>query len=89
MIDSSGAYFFYNDWEKYQSKGLLLFSQSDASQSALLALNFTDSDATVPFTLERGGSYQELLHGASHFSVNAGGEAFLQIPSNYGRVWAL
>ncbi len=79
-----GAYFFYNDWEKYQSKGLLLFSRSDASQSVFIALNFTDSDATVPFTFQRGGSYQEWLHGASHFAVTAGGEA-LQLSSNYGR----
>jgi len=84
----NGDYYFYNDWPAYQSKGVLLFSRSTTAHFSLVALNFTDGDATVPFTFSRGGAYTELLHGTDNFAVNAGDHRWLKVPSNYGRVWS-
>ena len=83
----TGDYFFYNDWDKYQSHGVLLFSRSTITHSSLIALNFTDNDTTVPFVFSRAGSYTERLHGNDNFSVARGEEHSLTIPSNYGRIW--
>jgi maltooligosyltrehalose trehalohydrolase len=84
----TGGHFFYNDWDSYQSKGLLLFSRADEQHFSLVALNFTDQDQSVPFRFARGGSYYEELHGIDNLgSVAAGEERRLQIPSNYGRIW--
>ena len=82
-----GDFYFYNDWDKYQSHGVLLYSRSTASSFSLVALNFTDGDASVPFTFVRGGSYSELLHGNDGFSIAGGDQRWLTIPSNYGRIW--
>jgi 1,4-alpha-glucan branching enzyme len=85
----TGEYFFYNDWDRYQSKGVLLFSRSEGAGFSLVALNFTDANASVPFVFPRGGAYAELLHGADSFSVQAGEQRWLEVPSNYGRIWSI
>jgi maltooligosyltrehalose trehalohydrolase len=84
-----GDYYFYNDWEKYQSRGLLLLSRSTASAFSVIALNFTDSEATVPFVFPRAGAYVELLHGQENFTAAEGDQRWLTIPSNYGRMWKI
>lgn len=84
----SGDHFFYNDWEKYQSKGLLLFSRYNSEAFSLIALNFSGQDQTVPFWFPKDGSYVEELHGLDNKeSVRAGEEQGLFVPSNYGRIW--
>jgi 1,4-alpha-glucan branching enzyme len=85
---TAGDYFFYNDWSSYQSKGVLLFSRSDGTRFALVALNFTDAEAKVPFVFARAGAYNELLHGAHNFTAQAGEHRWLDVPSNYGRIWS-
>jgi glycosidase len=85
----TGEYFFYNDWDRYQSKGVLLFSRSEGAGFSLVALNFTDANASVPFVFPRGGAYAELLHGADNFSAQAGEQRWLEVPSNYGRIWSI
>jgi maltooligosyltrehalose trehalohydrolase len=84
-----GDYYFYNDWERYQSHGVLLFSRSTAEQFSLVGLNFTDADVSVPFTPPRGGRFREQLHDQDHFDAEAGEQRWLTLPSNYGRVWSL
>jgi maltooligosyltrehalose trehalohydrolase len=84
----SGEHFFYNDYDRYQSKGVLLFSRSDENAFSLVALNFSDTEAAVPFSFEIGGHYREELHGMDLGNVVAGTETWLQVPSNYGRVWS-
>jgi maltooligosyltrehalose trehalohydrolase len=83
----TGDYFFYNDWDTYQSHGALLFSRSTVARFSLIALNLTDNDVTVPFVFPRAGSYTEKLHGNDNFSVARGEERSLTIPGNYGRIW--
>jgi 1,4-alpha-glucan branching enzyme len=43
-----GSYFFFNDWERYQSRGVLLFARyNDTDYTG--AVNTTDTEQTVPF----------------------------------------
>jgi maltooligosyltrehalose trehalohydrolase len=84
----SGQHFFYNDHDRYQAKGLLLFARSDDHAFTLVALNVGDADQTVPFRFPVAGDYRELLHGEDTLvGVQSDVEQILRIPSNYGRVW--
>jgi 1,4-alpha-glucan branching enzyme len=83
----SGDFYLHNDWERYQSRGILLFSRASGERVSLVALNFTDADATVPFAFNRGGTWTEQIHGQDDFTVAAGDERWLHVPSNYGRIW--
>jgi 1,4-alpha-glucan branching enzyme len=86
----STDYFFYNDWDRYESRGVLLYSRSDAQRFSLVALNFTDSDQTVLFRFPRAGMYREELHGEDNLNaVGAGEERSVRVPSNYGRIWTV
>ncbi|WP_239650130.1 alpha-amylase family glycosyl hydrolase [Methylocucumis oryzae] len=85
----NGQHYFYNDYQHYQARGILLFSRYTNTSLSLIAINFTSSDQTIPFRIERGGSYQEQLHGQDNFSASANQEHWLTIPSNYGRIWRL
>jgi 1,4-alpha-glucan branching enzyme len=84
----SGEHFFYNEWDRYQSKGIMLFSRYDTSAFSLIALNFSDHDQTVPFWFPIDGDYEEELHGLDNKNnVKALAEQALTVPSNYGRIW--
>jgi 1,4-alpha-glucan branching enzyme len=84
-----GSYFFFNDWNQYQSRGLLLFARYDGPAYTLVALNLSDVEATAPFWFPVGGTYVEELHGGalSLGGVTALQETQLTIPSSYGRIW--
>lgn len=85
-----GQYYFYNHYDNYISKDVLLFSREHNGSFSLVGLNFGDAEQSVPFTFPRSGSYSEELHGQDNIDhVNAGSEQWLNIPSNYGRVWTL
>jgi maltooligosyltrehalose trehalohydrolase len=88
----SGDHYFYNQWDLYQSHGLLLFSRISGNRFTLIALNFTDSEQTVPFWFPSSGDYAELLDAYpadTLAGVNAFDQVQLTIPSNYGRIWSL
>jgi maltooligosyltrehalose trehalohydrolase len=85
-----GAYFFFNEWQRYQSRGVLLFARYDGPAYTLVAINLGDADQMVPFWFPIGGNYLEELHGGA---LNLSGIAPLQeiqltIPSHYGRIWS-
>ena len=83
-----GEHYFYNDYGRYQSKGVLFFSRSAEQCFSLVALNFTDQDQSVPFTFPLAGDYQEELHGQYNLTgLAAEEERWLIIPSNYGCIW--
>lgn len=83
-----GEHFFYNDYGRYQSKGVLLFSLSADQSFSLVALNFTGHDQSVPFSFPLPGDYLEELHGQRNLSgLAAEEERWLTIPSNYGCIW--
>jgi maltooligosyltrehalose trehalohydrolase len=84
-----GGYFFFNDWDRYQSRGLLLFARNSGSQYTLVAVNTGDADQTVSFWFPIGGNYSEELHGGT-LSLNAVvplQETLITVPSHYGRIW--
>lgn len=84
----SGEHFFYNEWDRYQSKGVMLFSRYNTRAFSLIGLNFSDYDQTVPFWFPIDGDYQEELHGLDHkIGMKALTEQMLIVPSNYGRIW--
>src|SRR6516164_205173 len=58
-----GTHFFFNDWERYQKLGLLLFARYRDANYTLVAVNTGDADRTVPFWFPMGGDYVEELHG--------------------------
>jgi 1,4-alpha-glucan branching enzyme len=85
-----GNHFFYNHHDRYQSKGVMLFSRAEGQRFSLTALNFGDHEQTVPFAFPFSGNYREELHGQDNLTgIVAGADVWLTIPSNYGRVWTL
>jgi len=84
-----GAYYFFNDWQRYQSRGVLLFARHDGPAYTLVAINVGDADQTVPFWFPIGGNYLEELHGGGLNLSNIAPlqETALTLPSHYGRIW--
>jgi 1,4-alpha-glucan branching enzyme len=84
-----GTYFFFNDWGRYQGRGVLMFARYDGAAYTLVGVNTSDADQTVPFWFPIGGNYLEELHGGSLNLNNVPTlqEFALTIPSHYGRIW--
>lgn len=87
---TTGEHFFYEHYERYQSKNVLMFSRKYANKFSLVALNFGDSDQSVPFWFPIAGDYLEELHGQNNLiNVPELSEYWVNIPSNYGRIWTV
>ncbi len=85
-----GVHFFYNHHDRYQSKGLMLFSRRYGNNFSLIALNFGDQEQTVPFAFPFGGDYREELHGHENLKdIVFREQSWLTVPGNYGRIWTL
>lgn len=84
-----GEYFFFNDWDKYASKGILAFARWTSNGYSLVMINTTDQEQWVPFWFPIAGNYREELQGGTLDGVAALAERWLQVPSNYGRVWSI
>jgi 1,4-alpha-glucan branching enzyme len=87
-----GEHYFYNHYDNYQSKKVLLFHRQDNSRFSLVALNFGDNTQWVPYTFPVGGEFVESLHGQDAPGLNIGAVAagetrWLEVPGNYGRIW--
>lgn len=83
-----GNYYFVNNWDQHQSRGLLLFERHHANEWALVALNFSEYHHDVDFTFSHAGEYHEQLHGQDNLlGIHAGSTLTLRIPAHYGRVW--
>lgn len=87
----NGSCYFFNDWDRYQSLGLLLYARYRDASYTLVAVNTSDIEQTVPFWFPLAGHYAEELHGGGLDlnNVPALQEVALTIPSNYGRIWTL
>ncbi|MBW4614458.1 MAG: alpha-amylase [Desmonostoc vinosum HA7617-LM4] len=87
---TEGEHFFYENYERYQSKNVLMFSRKYANKFSLIALNFGDSNQSVPFWFPIAGDYLEELHGQNNLiGVPQLSEYWVSIPSNYGRIWTV
>jgi 1,4-alpha-glucan branching enzyme len=86
-----GTYFFFNDWDRYQQFGLLLFARYDGGRYTLVGVNVGDTDQRVPFWFPTAGDYVEELHGGALDLTNVPAlqPFWLDIPSHYGRIWTL
>jgi len=86
-----GTYFFFNDWDRYQHLGILLFARYDGGRYTLVAVNIGDTAQSVPFWFPIAGDYVEELHGGALDlkNVPALQQVWLNIPSHYGRIWTL
>ena len=84
-----GTYFFFNDWDRYHRRGVLLFARYTGAQYTLVAVNTSDADQTVPFWFPVGGDYVEELEGGDRDlkGIVPLQETPLAIPSHYGRIW--
>jgi maltooligosyltrehalose trehalohydrolase len=84
-----GDHWHYADATAYQNRGVMIFQRSLATDFTVIAVNFTDADVTVPFTMPAQGQWTERLHGQANL-VSAREQLLqLTIPSNYGRIWTL
>jgi len=85
-----GEHYFYNHFNRYQSKGVMLFARCWEEQFSLVALNFGDQDQRVSFSFPFAGDYIEDLHGDDNLANIAQNQVvWLTIPSNYGRIWTI
>ena len=68
---------------------MLLFARYDGPRYTLVAVNFSDADATVPFWFPIAGDYVEDLHGGGLDLKNVAAlrQTAVTIPSHYGRIW--
>lgn len=86
----NGNHFFYDRSDRYQSKNVLLFSRYTEENFSLVALNFSDTEQTVPFWFPIAGDYQEELHAESNLTnVPSYAKYSLTIPSNYEQIWTV
>src|SRR4051794_6803291 len=58
-----GSFFFFNNCDRYQRVGVLLFARYEGPKYTLVALNMGDAEQTVPFWFPVAGDYIEELHG--------------------------
>ncbi|WP_321404471.1 alpha-amylase family glycosyl hydrolase [Maridesulfovibrio sp.] len=85
-----GDYFFFNDWQKYLSKGLLVYRRNYGELESFVAINFTQTDQKVPISFRFSGNYVEELHNKKRLDgVESGKSYIVEVPSNYGVVWTL
>ncbi len=89
-----GEHYFYNDYEKYQSKQVLMFHRQKQKGFSLVAINFSNDSQWVPYTFPISGSFREALHGEEDPDLNienvtSGETRWLELPSNYGRIWTM
>jgi 1,4-alpha-glucan branching enzyme len=87
---SDGEHYFYNDYNNFNSKGLLAFSRQAGNTFSLVVVNFTDQTQTTSFAFPTGGNYVEQIEGAQNLiGVVAGVAQMLSLPSNYGCIWTI
>jgi 1,4-alpha-glucan branching enzyme len=80
-----GAHFYYPD-PRHQSSGVMVFSRQLAGETTIVAVNFTDRDAAVPFRFPATATWTEALH-REQIQASSAETRMLLVPSNYGQVW--
>ena len=87
---SDGQHYFYNDYDNFNSKGLLAFSRQSGTVFSLVVVNFTDQQQTTSFAFPTSGNYIEQIEGTQNLAgVIAGAAQTISIPSNYGCIWTI
>ena len=87
---TDGQHFFYNDYNSFNSRGLLAFSRQLGSTFSLVVVNFTDQQQTTSFAFPISGSYSEEIEGTQNLAgLVAGAAQTISVPSNYGCIWTI
>ncbi len=87
---SDGTHFFFNDYNNFNSKGLLAFSRQQGNTFSLVVVNFTGQQQSTSFAFPIGGNYVEQIEGTQNLqSVVANALQTITIPSNYGCIWTV
>jgi maltooligosyltrehalose trehalohydrolase len=87
---SDGQHFFYNDYGRFNSKGLLAFSRQDGDKFSLIVVNFTSQQQSSSFAFPISGTYTEQIEGTQNLNgVVAGVSQPISVPSNYGCIWTI
>jgi len=87
---TDGSHFFYNNYDNFNSKGLLAFSRQQGNSFSLIVLNFTAQQQSTTFTFPISGNYTEQIEGTQNLSgVVTNAPQTLTIPSNYGCIWTI
>jgi len=87
---SDGAHYFYNDYDNFNSKGLMAFSRQLGNTFSLVVVNFTEQEQTASFAFPVGGDYVEQIEGTQNLNgVVAGATVGISVPGNYGCVWTV
>jgi len=87
---TDGDHFFYNDYNNFNSKGLLAFSRQLNNTFSLVVVNFTDQPQTSSFAFPAGGNYTEQIEGSQNLNgVVADVAQTFTVPSNYGCIWTI
>jgi hypothetical protein len=88
MQFDEGQHYFYNDYNNFNSKGLLAFSRQLGSTFSLIVGNFTDQKQTTSFASPVSCSYIEQIEGVQNLPGAVAGVAqTLSVSSNYGCIW--
>ena len=82
-----GAHWYYSDATNYANHGVLVQHRSFGNLTTVIAVNFTDQDATVPLVMPSPGTWTERLADQGDLTVTGTQQLMLTIPSNYGRIW--
>jgi maltooligosyltrehalose trehalohydrolase len=77
---------FYYPAPSHQSVGVMVFRRQLAGAATIIAVNFTDAHAAVPFVFPATGTWTEALHG-ERIQISSTNARMLLVPSNYGQVW--
>jgi maltooligosyltrehalose trehalohydrolase len=87
---TDGQNYFYNDFEVFNSKGLLAFSRQLGNAFTLVVVNFTDQQQSTSFAFPTSGNYVEQIEGQQNLNgVVAGAAQTIVVPSNYGCIWTV
>lgn len=88
QFKKADGYYFYNHYDNYLAKNILLFHRVYQNRCTMVALNFGDWDQNVPVQFPLPWNYTELLDGFENLeNIEKGKEYWLKIPSNYARLW--
>lgn len=85
----SSNHYYYADPVNYQNRGVMIFSRILGGQASVIAVNFSESTAQVPFTFPLPGHWKERILNQDQLDVAVGQSAQLTVTSNYGQLWTL
>lgn len=80
--------FYYHDLPEHRDRGVIVFRREAQGAQLLVAINFSDSPATIQVPFARSGRWVERIDGIAIVDVAGDGQWMaIGVPSNYGVVF--